>query len=154
MTNQAVAALKKRQAAELEALVGAATAAEVVSRAQQRRTDELQRLDAAVDEAERGEDLALAVLATLMSPDVAAGLADVAPARMRQAQQRAPVDEVHSRVQALTDGAPVPRRRGRPRGSGRVTDRGAGLDPAERDETEGGAEAPVGLPPVVLGDNP
>lgn len=167
MTNEAVAALKRRQAAELEALVGAESAAEIVGRARQRRADELERLDAAVGEAEQGEDLALAVLATLVPPDVAAGLAGVTPARVRQAQQRAPVEEVGARVQTLADGAPVPRLRGRPRGSGRPAGRGGGRRPGgaplaqdeqsvgeQRDAEQGSGHTDDGGVSADAGDRP
>ena len=92
--NEAIQVLRKRQAVELEALSAVTVAVSVVERARQRRAAEVERLDAVVTDAERGADVALAVLASLMSVDVAAGLVQVPAVRVRQAQQHAPVDEV------------------------------------------------------------
>lgn len=118
-TNSAIEALERRHAAERAALKAATDAGAVVRRAQERRAAELARLDAVVAEAERGADVALAVLATLMAADVTAVLTQESPARVRLGQQRASVEDVNARIGELTDGAPVVRRRGRPRGSGR-----------------------------------
>jgi hypothetical protein len=118
-TNSAIEALERRHTAERAALKAATDAGAAVRRAQERRSAELARLDAVVAEAERGADVALAVLASLMATEVAAVLTEKTPARVRLGQQRASVDEVNVRVAELTDGAPVARRRGRPRGSGR-----------------------------------
>ena len=118
-TNSAIEALERRHTAERAALKAAADAGAAVRRAQERRAAELARLDAVVAEAERGADVALAVLASLMAPDVAAVLTQETPARVRLGQQRASAEEVSARVSELSDGAPVVRRRGRPRGSGR-----------------------------------
>src|SRR4051794_13008642 len=90
-TNKAVEALKARHAAERTALEAASEAGAAVGRAVQRRAAEVARLDAAVAEAERGADVALAVLASLVPPDVAAALTEETPARVRLGQQRAPV---------------------------------------------------------------
>ena len=117
--NEAIQVLRKRQAVELEALSAVTVAVSVVERARQRRAAEVERLDAVVTEAERGADVALAVLASLMSVDVAAGLVQVPVARVRQAQQHAPVEDVGLRVQDLTGDTVRPATRGRPRGAGR-----------------------------------
>ena len=116
-TNNALEALRRRQAAERVALEAASAAGAAVERAREKRTAELVRLDATVGDAERGEDVAVAVLAALVPADVAAELAAVTAARVRLAQQRAAPDEVSARVQELTGGVPV-RRRGRPPGGG------------------------------------
>jgi hypothetical protein len=116
-TNKAVELLKARQAAERAALEAASEAGLAVGRAVQRRAAEVARLDAAVSEAEQGADLALAVLASLLPADVAAALTGATPARVRLGLQRAPVEDVTARVEQLTGGAVVARRRGRPRGS-------------------------------------
>ncbi|GAA3344744.1 hypothetical protein GCM10020358_49200 [Amorphoplanes nipponensis] len=118
-TNSAIKALERRHAAERAALKAAADAGAALRRARERRAAELARLDEMVAEAERGADVALAVLASLMAPDAAAVLMQETPARVRLGQQRAPAEEVNARVSELSDGAPVVRRRGRPRGSGR-----------------------------------
>ncbi|WP_199515726.1 hypothetical protein [Nucisporomicrobium flavum] len=118
-TNSAIEALERRHTAERAALKAATDAGAVVRRAQERRAAELARLDEVVADAERGADVALAVLASLMAADVAAVLMQETPARVRLGQQRAPVEEVNARVSELSDGAPPARRRGRPRGSGR-----------------------------------
>ncbi len=118
-TNSAIEALERRHVAERAALKAATDAGAAVRRAQQRRAAELERLDAMVAEAEQGADVALAVLASLMAPDVAAVLTEETSGRVRLGQQRAPAEDVSARVSELTDGAPVARRRGRPRGSGR-----------------------------------
>jgi len=117
-TNEAVEALNRRHAAERAALEAASAASAVVGRAVERRSVEVARLDAAVSEAERGADVALAVLASVVPADVAAALTEETPARLRLAQQRAPVEDVTARVEQLTGGAVVARRRGRPRGGG------------------------------------
>ncbi|RSM47790.1 hypothetical protein DMB66_47545 [Actinoplanes sp. ATCC 53533] len=137
MTNKAVERLKARQAAERVALEAAAEAAAAVGRAVERRSVEVARLDAAVADAERGADVALAVLASLVPADVAAVLTEETPARVRLGQQRAPVEDVTARVEQLTGGVVVARRRGRPRGSGAArTGRAAAEVPAA------GVEAP------------
>jgi hypothetical protein len=119
MTNKAVEALRARHAAERAALEAASEAGAAVRRAVERRVAELARLDAVVAEAEQGADVALAVLASVVPADVAAALTEETPARVRLAQQRAPVEDVTARVEQLTGGAVVARRgRGRPRGSG------------------------------------
>ncbi|MEU7906411.1 hypothetical protein [Actinoplanes sp. NPDC049118] len=118
-TNSAIEALERRHAAERAALKAAADAGAAVRRAQQRRAAEVARLDEMVAGAERGADVALAVLASLMAADVAAVLTEETPARVRLGLQRAPMEDVNARVGELTDGVPVVRRRGRPRGSGR-----------------------------------
>ncbi|MFI5496602.1 hypothetical protein [Actinoplanes sp. NPDC051859] len=149
-TNETIAELKRRQAAELEALTDVTAASGTVDRVRQRRADALERLDADVRDAEGREDMALAVLAVLR-PDVAAGIADVTAARVRQAQQRAPVEEVGARVQELTGAAP-PRRRGRPRGAGRPAAETPGRVPAAGGSYDdgpiagGSPDMPDGLP--------
>jgi hypothetical protein len=95
--------LKRRHTAERAALAAAAA---------------LERLDAAVREAEERADVAWAVLASLMPVDVAALLVEQTPARMRLGQQRAAEAEVTSRMRELTGAAPGFRRRGRPPGRG------------------------------------
>jgi hypothetical protein len=131
--NRASEVLARRHAAEEKALKVAVSAGVAVQRAQERRAVELARLDAAVADAERGADTALAVLASLVPADVAALLAEETPARVRQAQQRAPGDEVSAQVQVLTGAAPV-RRRGRPPGT--VRDR-SDLGEADRGGSAG-----------------
>ena len=118
-TNRAIEALERRHEAERAALKAATDAGAAVRRAQERRAAELARLDEVVADAERGADVALAVLASLMASDIAAVLTEETPARVRLGQQRASADDVSARVGELSDGAPVVRRRGRPRGSGR-----------------------------------
>jgi hypothetical protein len=118
-TNKAIEALERRHAAERAALKAASDAGAAVRRAQERRAAELVRLDEVVADADRGADVALAVLASLMAPDIAAVLTQETAARVRMGQQRAPAEEVNARVSELGDGVPVVRRRGRPRGSGR-----------------------------------
>jgi hypothetical protein len=133
-TNKSVEALKARQAAERAALDAASEAGAAVGRAVQRRAAEVARLDAAVAEAGRGADIALAVLASLVPADVAAVLTEETPARVRLGQQRAPVEDVTAQVDRLTGGAVVAPRRGRPRGSGAVR------------ATRGDGKASAGLP--------
>jgi hypothetical protein len=118
-TNKAIEALQRRHEAERAALKAATDAGAAVRLAQERRAAELARLDEVVADAERGADVALAVLASLMAPDIAAVLTEETPARVRLGQQRASADDVSARVGELTDGAPVVRRRGRPRRGGR-----------------------------------
>ncbi|GLZ00820.1 hypothetical protein [Actinoplanes sp. NBRC 103695] len=118
-TNKAIEALQRRHEAERTALKAAVDAGAVVRRAQERRASELARLDAVVVEAEQGADFALAVLASLVAPDVTAMLTEETPARVRQGQQRASAEDVASRVGELTDSVvAVARRRGRPKGGG------------------------------------
>jgi len=143
-TNKAVELLKVRQAAERAALEAASEAGAAVGRAVARRAAEMARLDVAVSEAERGADIALAVLASLLPADVAAALTGETPARVRVGQQRAPVEDVTVRVDQLTGGAVVARRRGRPRGSGAArAGRAVAVVPAA------GFEAPVADAAVV-----
>lgn len=116
-TNKAIEALERRHVAERTALKAATDAGAAVRRAQERRAAELARLDAVVAEAEQGADVALAVLASLVAPDVAALLTEETPARVRQGQQRASAQDVAARVGELTDSVvAVARRRGRPPG--------------------------------------
>ncbi|GAA2470862.1 hypothetical protein [Winogradskya humida] len=116
-TNKAIEVLERRHVAERTALKAATDAGAAVRRAQERRAAELARLDAVVVEAEQGADIALAVLASLVAPDVAALLTEETPARVRQGQQRASAQDVAARVGELTDSVvPVARRRGRPPG--------------------------------------
>ncbi|MEV8509669.1 hypothetical protein AB0368_33245 [Actinoplanes sp. NPDC051475] len=116
-TNKAIEALQRRHEAERAALKAATDAGAAVRRAQERRATELARLDAVVVEAEQGADFALAVLASLVAPDVAAMLTEETPARVRQGQQRASAQEVAARVGELTDSVvAVARWRGRPPG--------------------------------------
>ena len=129
-TNKAIEALQRRHEAERAALKAATDAGAEVRRAQERRAAELARLDEVVADAERGADVALAVLASLMAPDIAAVLTEETPARVRLGQQRASADDVSARVSALADGAPVVRRRGRPRGSGRPASGAAAVSAA------------------------
>lgn len=137
-TNKAIEALQRRHEAERAALKAATDAGAAVRLAQERRAAELARLDEVVADAERGADVALAVLASLMAPDIAAVLTEETPARVRLGQQRASVDDVSARVGELTDGAPVVRRRGRPRGSGRPA---SGADSAGVTRSVGGEGA-------------
>ncbi len=146
-TNKAIEALQRRHEAERAALQAATDAGAAVRRAQERRAAELARLDEVVADAERGADVALAVLASLMAPDIAAVLTGETPARVRLGQQRASADDVSARVGDLTDGAPLARRRGRPRGSGRP---GSGADSAEVTRPVGG-EGSLGALPVAVG---
>jgi hypothetical protein len=117
-SNEAVQALRQQQKAEEAALLAVLAAVGAVEQARQRRTAELAALDAAVSEAEAGEDVALAVLGTLMPADRAGRLAGVAPTRMQQALRRAAADTVTGRMEALTGETAVVRRRGRPPGTG------------------------------------
>src|SRR4051812_31555019 len=64
-TNQAIEQMRRRHSAQESALRAVAVARGAVEKAQDRRAVELGRLDAAVSEAERGHDEALAVLAEL-----------------------------------------------------------------------------------------
>lgn len=124
-TNKAIEALERRHAAERTALKAAADAGAAVRRAQERRAAELARLDAVVAEAEQGADVAFAVLASLVTLDVAAMLTEETPARVRQGQQRASAEDVAARVGELTDVVvAVSRRRGRPRGGAVRSGRG------------------------------
>ena len=126
--NNATDVLARQQAAERDALKAAGTAGAAVQRAQERRAVELERLDQNVTDAERGADLALAVLAALVGADRSARLTGETLARLRLAQQRASVEDVGKRVQELTGddpaqpAEPAARRRGRP--PGRSADRG------------------------------
>ena len=140
-TNSAIEALERRHTAERAALKAATDAGAAVRRAQARRAAELARLDEVVADAERGADVAVAVLASLMAPDVAAVLTEETPARVRLGQQRAPAEEVNALVNELSDGAPVVRRRGRPRGSGRT---GGGRVSAGSAPVAGAASEPGG----------
>lgn len=140
MTNGAIEALRRRHIAERAALKAATDAGAVVRRAQDRRAVELARLDAVVAAAERGADVALAVLASLMATEVAAVLTEETPARVRLGQQRAAAEDVAARVEQLTGGAAVSRR-GRPRGSGKAS------------VVRGAREAAPGVP-VVPADVP
>lgn len=106
--------------------MAALAAAKAAERARGRRAAELARLDAAVGEADGAVDLALAVLASLLPVDVAAQLAGASAARVRQAQQRAPQDEVARRAGVVVEAQPVGRRVGRPRGGGRPAGGGLG----------------------------
>ena len=145
-TNTAIEALRRRHEAERAALKAATDAGAVVRRAQERRAAELARLDEVVAGAERGADVALAVLASLMAPDVVAVLTEETPSRVRLGQQRASVDVVNARVGELTGGAPVVRRRGRPRGSGR---RPSGVEAAGAARSVGGEGASGALSVAV-----
>ena len=145
-TNKAIEALERRHVAERAALKAATDAGAAVRRAQERRVAELARLDAAVAEAETGADVALAVLASLVAPDVAAVLTEETPARVRMGQQRASVDDVTARVGELTGGVPVVRRRGRPRGSGRPA---SGVEAAGTARSAGGGSASGALTVAV-----
>jgi len=149
-TNSAIEALERRHEAERAALKAATDAGAAVRRVQERRAAELARLDEVVAEAERGADVALAVLASLMAPDVAAVLTQESPARVRLGQQRASAEDVNVRVAELTDGVPLVRRRGRPRGSGRPA---SGVEAAVTARSAGGESAPgasmVGKGPAV-----
>ena len=151
-TNKAIEALDRRHEAERAALKAATEAGAAVRRAQDRRAAELARLDAVVVEAEQGADVALAVLASLMGPEVAAVLTEETVARVRLGQQRALVEDVNARVGELTVGAPVVRRRGRPRGSGRSALGG------EAARSAGGVNVPgastVSVSPAVSADAP
>jgi hypothetical protein len=130
-TNKAIEALERRHAAERTALKAATDAGAAVRRAQERRAAELARLDAVVAEAEQGADVALAVLASLVAPDVAAMLTEETPARVRQGQQRASAQDVTARVGELTDTVvSVARRRGRPPGGAARLGRGDVAIPA------------------------
>ncbi|BEL12861.1 hypothetical protein Q0Z83_110520 [Actinoplanes sichuanensis] len=117
-SNEAVQALRRQQKAEETALLAVLGASGTVEQTRQRRAAELAALDAAVSEAEAGEDLALAVLGALMPADRAGRLAGVTPARMQQALRRAATDAVTGRLEALTGETAVVRRRGRPPGTG------------------------------------
>jgi hypothetical protein len=117
-SNEAVQALRQQQKAEETALLAVLGASGTVEQARQRRTAELAALDAAVSEAEAGEDVALAVLGTLMPADRAGRLAGVNPTRMQQALRRAAPDTVTGRLETLTGGTVAVRRRGRPPGTG------------------------------------
>jgi hypothetical protein len=118
-SNEAVQALRQQQKAEETALVAVLGASGALEQARQRRAAELAALDAAVSEAEAGEDVALAVLGALMPADRAGRLAGVSPARMQQALRRAAGETVTGKLEALTgSGTVAVRRRGRPRGSG------------------------------------
>lgn len=125
--NNATDILARQQASERDALKAAGTAGAAVQRAQERRAVELERLDRNVTDAEGVADLALAVLASLVGADRAARLTGETSARLRQAQQRASVEDVGTRVQQLTGdnpaqpAEPAVRRRGRP--PGRSADR-------------------------------
>jgi hypothetical protein len=141
-TNKAIEALERRHVAERTALKAATDAGAAVRRAQERRAAELARLDAVVAEAEQGADVALAVLASLVAPDVAALLTEETPARVRQGQQRASAQDVAARVGELTDSVvAVARRRGRPPGGGVQAGRGdvatSASAPAAGNETAG-----------------
>jgi hypothetical protein len=151
-TNKAIEALARRHEAERAALKAATDAGAVVRRAQDRRAAELARLDAAVAEAERGADVALAVLASLMAIEVAALLTEETPARVRLGQQRAPVDDVNARVGELTGGVPVARRRGRPRGSGRPSSEAESPGTVGGVSTSGGSSVTLG--PAVSAATP
>ncbi|MFG1995216.1 hypothetical protein ACGFJ7_35105 [Actinoplanes sp. NPDC048988] len=148
-TNKAIEALQRRHEAERAALKAATDAGAAVRRARERRAAELARWDAVVVEAEQGADFALAVLASLVAPDVAAMLTEETPARVRQGQQRASAQEVAARVGELTDSVvAVARRRGRPPGGGVQPGGGdvatsAGVPPAGVER----ADAPAGERP-------
>lgn len=112
-------ALRQQQKAEESALLAVIGASGTVEQARQRRAAEVEALDAAVSEAEAGEDVALAVLGALMPADRAGRLAGVSPARMQQALRRTAAETVAGKLETLTGGGAVAvRRRGRPRGSG------------------------------------
>ncbi|MFC3384390.1 hypothetical protein [Couchioplanes azureus] len=142
MTNSAIEALRRRHAAEHAALKAATDAGAAVRRVQERRAGEMARWDGMVAEAERGADVALAVLASLMASDVAAALTQETPTRVRLGQQRAPVDEVTARLGELTDGVPVTRRRGRPRGSARSARPAVAVGLRSSLDAAGGSVAP------------
>jgi hypothetical protein len=152
MTNSAIEALERRHTAERAALKAATDAGAVVRRAQERRAVELARLDEVVVETERGADVALAVLASLMGPDVAAVLTEETVARVRLGQQRALVEDVNARVGELTDGAPVVRRRGRPPGSGRPASGREAARSAGSADVSGAST--VSVSPAVSADAP
>jgi hypothetical protein len=151
-TNRAIEALERRHAAERAALRAATDATAVVGRAQERRAAEVERLDAMVAEAEQGANLALAVLASLVTSDVAAVLTGETPARVRQGQQRASVEDVTARVGELTDGVAVARRRGRPSGSAAPARRESGDRPSAGAVVARGSAAAG--PAAVLGGAP
>jgi hypothetical protein len=147
-TNQAIEQMRRRHAAQESALRAVAVARGAVEKAQDRRAVELGRLDAAVSEAERGHDEALAVLAELVPAAEVADYAGEPVTRVREAQRRASAEVVSARVAALTDGLPKRRGPGRPRGSG------GGLSavpdsPRGADAPFGDVDRPVRLSPVV-----
>ncbi|WP_213013687.1 hypothetical protein, partial [Paractinoplanes toevensis] len=111
-TNGAVDLLRRRQRAEEVALTSALAATGAAERARRKWEEESARLDAS-------EDAGLAVLAELLPVEVAAQLAGVSSARVRQAQQRAVAEVVAARVQELTGGTGQGRR-ARARRAGRA----------------------------------
>ncbi|MEU4244305.1 hypothetical protein [Actinoplanes sp. NPDC026619] len=138
-TNDAVQLLRRRQQAEEGALTSALAATGAAERARRRWEEESARLDAS-------EDAGLAVLAALLPVEVAARLAGVSSARVRQAQQRAAAEVVAARVEELTGGTVAGRRRARREGRAEAV--GGGVPAAS-----GGAEAGsvVGAPSVLRG---
>jgi len=111
--------MRRYHAAQESALRAVAAARGTVGKTRDRRTVELERLDAAVSEAVGAEDEALAVLAELVPVVQVAAYAGETVKRVREAQQRASAEVVSARVAALTNGLPVRRGPGRPRRSGR-----------------------------------
>jgi hypothetical protein len=127
-TNVAIEQMRRRHAAQESALRAVTVARGAVEKAQDRRAAELERLDAAVSEAQGGHDEALAVLAELVPASEVADYAGESVARVREAQKRADPAVVSARVAELTKGLPKRRGPGRPRKSGR--DASAGAEPA------------------------
>lgn len=135
-TNAAIDQMRRRHAAQESALRAVTVARGAVEKAQDRRATELERLDAAVSEAQGGHDAALAVLAELVPAAEVAGYAGESVARVREAQKRADAAVVSARVAELTEGLPKRRGPGRPRKSGRAASTAA--EPARV------ADAPLG----------
>ncbi|WP_433294562.1 hypothetical protein ACQP2F_33420 [Actinoplanes sp. CA-030573] len=156
-TNVAIEQMRRRHAAQESALRAVAVARGGVEKAQDRRAAELERLDAAVSEAQGGHDEALAVLAELVPAAEVADYAGESVARVREAQKRADAAAVSARVAELTEGLAKRRGPGRPRGLGRggaavvesrpdAASAGGGLaaGPSSRIVAEGLTERPSG----------
>jgi hypothetical protein len=146
-TNRVTEALKARHQAEAKAVDAAAVAEAAANAAAGRRAAALERLDADVAQAEQAHDVAVTVVVTLMTEDVAASVLGADLVHVRAARRRAPVDEVQAAVQALTAAVPQARRPDRPRrgrpptrkpsgvgdGTARTVDDGADTSVAEAD---------------------
>lgn len=111
---QAQAALQAQQRAEQSAMELVATAAGAVAAARDRRAAALAQLDAAVVDAERDQEVALAVLAVFLGDDEAAAtVAGVDLTAVRTARRRAPRELVDATIARVRDSS------GRRRGVGR-----------------------------------
>jgi hypothetical protein len=150
-TNRVTEALKARHQAEAKAVDAAAVAEAAANAAAGRRAVALERLDTDVVRAEQAHDVAVSVVVTLMTEDVAASVLGADLVHVRAARRRAPVDEVQAAVQALTAAVPQARRPDRPRRGRPPARKAAGVGGgAARTAVDGAgasvAEADTGLP--------